>query len=112
MPTLLLVCDERIQRDILDHDIVFHKLKTLHVEGKISTNTGGSLQGAAFMPFTDTCEDPSLVPQSNLGASCPTALARQEHWSFDIEARAGTFLCLPTIPLMIWLLVVTLLFIV
>lgn len=71
MPTLLLVFDERIQQDILDHFIAFRKFKTLYAEGKFSTNTSESLQGTAFISFVDTYENPSLV---NLNASCSKAL--------------------------------------
>lgn len=58
-PTLLLVSDERVQQDILDHFRVFHKLKTVHSEGKFSTNTAGSLQGTAFISFID---NPKKIP--------------------------------------------------
>lgn len=109
----LLLChyyfDERIQQDILDHFIAFHKFKTLYAEGKFSTNTSESLQRTAFISLVDTYENPSLV---DLDAFYSTVLAVQQHGSFDTEARAGTFLCLPRVPCVIWLLVMTLLFIV
>lgn len=92
---LLLVFDERMQQDMLDHCIAFHKFKTLYAEGKISPKTSESLQGTAFISFVDMCENPNLVNQD---AFCSTVLAVQEHRSFDTEARAGTFLCLPRVP--------------